>query len=96
MSQLPAFPDPDLLTLIGLCGTCGCVTQRTTVLAVEGDDEFAAHQCGACFDRCMVELAALDRQFKMLVENGVSPARANEIIIARIDEAERSGRRVLL
>lgn len=71
---------------IGLC-TCGRVTSRTTVAEVSDGTSFEAHQCATCFDQQQAELDHIERQYLFLVDNGVSPDRASEIMSKRIAEA---------
>lgn len=66
------------------CRKCG--STETRVVEIVKNDEVVAEGelCDGCFGKALDGAAKLRRQFEMLLANGVSRERANEIMIARI------------
>lgn len=69
------------------CSKCGEPTERVIELEMNGDvAEFPL--CDGCEDGALKRFREAQRQFQFLIDNGVSRARANAIMIRRI-EAQR-------
>ena len=69
----------------GPCEDCKGNDKRTVTFDF-GDGETATHVvCAPCFDIAEARIVAHRQQFEFLLANGVSRAKANEIMIRRID-----------
>lgn len=68
----------------GPCIKCG---ESGVEIVIERDDEMVASNfmCDGCFGAAMEDFAVKRRQFEMLLANGVSRKRANEIMIERME-----------
>lgn len=66
------------------CRVCKVDTGHTVRFTVEGQDVTTVHVCEPCFEKVMAEFKQRDRQFRLLIDNGVSNAAANRIMRRRI------------
>lgn len=63
------------------CQKCGTPTDNILILAIDGEDEAMAVLCRTCTDMAHEGFEVWKRRFEMLLANGVSRKRANEILI---------------
>lgn len=64
------------------CGRCGQPTDG--LLEFGGELCSARPTCDPCFDALMAEIRAMRRRHAMLIANGISPERANQIMHAAV------------
>lgn len=67
------------------CLKCGAATDQRVDFG--GVMEVSVFACQRCLDEAMIEFDERRRQFKELLDAGVSRAAANMIMIGRIDAA---------
>jgi len=80
--------DPPQRITFSTCIACDKITKHVVHLIIPDGDLSSDHvyrfMCESCTDIATDELAALRRQFDMLMQNGVSRERANELMIEKI------------
>lgn len=67
------------------CIKCGEPTENIIEFSILGSDPANVHVCEACFDSGQRGIEPWHRRFRVLIANGVSRKRANEILIAMMD-----------
>ena len=83
------FPEPEQMTLLGLCAGCSAVTnKRAQVADCPEHGPAYSHVCCPCWDRTQAILAELGRKRDFLVSNGVPIEKANAVMDKRIAEIE--------
>lgn len=63
---------------------CGAETEHSVDVVQSGVVTSTHIICEPCFERAMEGYREAQRQFRFLVDNGVSSERANEIMVERI------------
>lgn len=76
----------DPLLPIGLCKICNDVTTHKIEVAMNGEVLASGHACSRCISEQTKGLAPWRRRFEMLLANGVSRERANELLIAQMNK----------
>lgn len=72
---------------LGLCKICKAVTSHKIEFAMDGEVFASGHACPECIAEQTKGLEPWRRRFEMLLANGVSRVRANEILIAQMNRA---------